>query len=207
MMRADHEIQFEQLMACLDGELPPEEAASVRAHVRACPARQQMEAELREVSGRLATWTVDAPPASLSSPPARARMAGLRRWMPVAAALVVATGVGTLWLARLSLSRPSEAMAVAAVAGVGAGATRAEGATAVAYPESATAPSEHRGEVNKSRSVVRVPAQPGPLLARTARLTLVVGTLEVARTEVDRIMASVGGYVGQITGSDERGAV
>ena len=62
MMRADHQAALEDLMADLDGELTPAESAAVRAHVAGCRECQEVEAELRDVAGRLATWTVEEPP-------------------------------------------------------------------------------------------------------------------------------------------------
>ncbi len=199
MMRTDHQAAFEQLMADLDGELTPAEAASVRAHVAQCPACQEVELELRGVSGRIAAWTVGEPPASVRSPAVRSRMGGMRRWVPIAAALVLAAGAGTIWLA----SDPAPPRTTANIEGVITDETERkvaeeDSATARSYPDSSVA--SHR------LGYVVAPAQPSPLLARTARLTLVVTTLDAARAELDRITSAAGGYVGQIRVSDERGA-
>ena len=46
---------------------------------------------------------------------------------------------------------------------------------------------------------------PAPLLARTARLSVVVASFDTARAEVERIIAAAGGFIGNITISGDRG--
>ena len=45
-MTADHSAQFEEVMALLDGELPPEAADHVRAHLKSCADCQRLADEL-----------------------------------------------------------------------------------------------------------------------------------------------------------------
>ena len=56
-----------------------------------------------------------------------------------------------------------------------------------------------------SRSQAPDKASPGPKIARTITLRLVAKDMNVVRPEVDRILALVGGFVGQIDASGERG--
>ncbi|MBA3638165.1 MAG: DUF4349 domain-containing protein [Acidobacteria bacterium] len=183
MTRTDHQAALEDLMADVDGELTPAQSAAVRAHVAGCRECREVEAKLRDVAGRLATWTIEEPPAGLKSPAAVRPMARLRRWLPIAAALVVATGAGTMWLAS---QRDSPVRAMPAAMG-------AAGDTVSPRSIAAKAVSE---------SFVQVT----PLLARTARLVLVVTGFDTARAEVERVVAAAEGFVGNLTISGDRGS-
>ena len=68
MTAAEHPLDSEDLMSYLDGELPSEQAAVVRAHLTACDACQRVIGELRGVSRDLARWQVEDAPATLSAP-------------------------------------------------------------------------------------------------------------------------------------------
>ena len=203
MMRTDHNEEFEQLMAFLDGELAGADAAAVRAHVVQCPSCQELELELRGVSGRIASWTVGEPPASLKSPAVRSRMKAMLRWAPMAAMLVLTIGAGTIWLAgQRSL------YSVASTVEVNEGPAQAA-AEALHYPRAlADAPraKELSSQAIAGERVYALPAQVKPLLARSARLTVIASDLNVARGELDRIMSAAGGYIGHMRVSEERGA-
>jgi len=67
MNRTTHQIEPEEVMAYLDGELAPERTAYVAAHIEACAECAAVAEELRGVSARLATWTIAPAPASLNS--------------------------------------------------------------------------------------------------------------------------------------------
>jgi hypothetical protein len=205
MMRTDHNDEFEQLMACLDGELPDADAANVRAHLAQCPSCQELELELRSVSGRVASWTVGEPPASLKSPAVRSRMARLHRWLPVAAMLAVATGAGTIWLVG-QRNAPKSAVSITAP---GESLERKAVEMSLSYPKalSQAAPADLVSSPPKAgRIVSALPPQMTPLLARSARLTVIASDLNAARGELDRIISDAGGYIGHMRVSDDRGA-
>jgi predicted anti-sigma-YlaC factor YlaD len=64
MIAPAHPVAPEDLMALLDGELAPQEAQAVSAHLNHCPECAQLALEFRSVSESLKSWTVpDAPPA------------------------------------------------------------------------------------------------------------------------------------------------
>ena len=206
MMRADHQAAFEDLMADLDGELTPAESAAVRAHVAGCHECQEAEAELRGVTGALAKWTVGEPPVSLKSPLPISRMARVRSWLPIAALLVVAVGAGMIWLGGQMKQSGPETYAEEAMA-----------RPAAAAPPPAEAPADidarygstfklRTGTVVLPETLLRQSAVPVvPLLARTARLSLVVASFDTARAEAERIIAAAGGFIGNITISGQRG--
>jgi anti-sigma factor RsiW len=60
-----HAIEHDEVMAYLDGELPPARAESVRAHLESCEACRSLADDLRQVSDRLQSWDVDPAPARL----------------------------------------------------------------------------------------------------------------------------------------------
>jgi hypothetical protein len=64
-MSGPHTIERDEVMAYLDGELPPARAAVVRAHVETCARCRALAADLRDVSARLAEWPIEPTPAVL----------------------------------------------------------------------------------------------------------------------------------------------
>lgn len=208
MMRADHQAALEDLMADMDGELTPAQSAAVRAHVADCRECQDMEEELRGVSSRLATWKVEEPPASLRPPVSSTRMARMRTWLPLAAALVVATGAGTMWLATQK-SPPGTQVAASPDAFVEATSPAQPAADAVSYPQLLSSAKPEQAVSSRSsaaRAAAQSPVQQVPLLARTARLGMVVTGFDTARAEVERVITAAGGFVGKLMVSGDRGA-
>lgn len=67
-MSTFHPVPRDEVMAFLDGELPAERAAFVRAHLETCEACRALAADLRRVSTRLQDWQVGAPPPSAGLP-------------------------------------------------------------------------------------------------------------------------------------------
>ena len=117
-MTSPHTFDREEVMAYLDGELPPARAAIVRAHVEACESCRALAGDLRAVSARLAEWPVERTPdvldvtvrAAIDATPLVGpadRKSWRSRWesfvaIPMlrlaGAAAVVAAGVFGLWL-------------------------------------------------------------------------------------------------------------
>jgi hypothetical protein len=114
-MTTIHDINREEVMALLDGELLADRAAEVRAHVDRCSECRTLEDELRRVSTRLTAWQVGHPSDAVVMPTgvplagavtaqrsARsalgARMTVSRWWLAAAAALLVVAFIGkSLW--------------------------------------------------------------------------------------------------------------
>jgi len=61
MNRTMHEIEPEEVMAYLDGELEPARAGEIAAHIATCGECTAVAADLRALSEKLATWPVEAP--------------------------------------------------------------------------------------------------------------------------------------------------
>ncbi len=58
-----HSVTSEEVMAYLDGELPPTDAAEMASHLAQCRACQETAADLQSVSRQLAGWTNEMPEA------------------------------------------------------------------------------------------------------------------------------------------------
>lgn len=61
MKTRNHPLEQEELMAYLDGELPPEKAAQASSHLETCAECRNLAADLQGVSRRLMEWQVEAP--------------------------------------------------------------------------------------------------------------------------------------------------
>jgi len=56
-----HPVEQEELMAYLDGELPPDQATKALSHLELCPECQTLAADFRGVSQALMAWEVESP--------------------------------------------------------------------------------------------------------------------------------------------------
>lgn len=59
MSKASHTIEPEELMAYLDGELRPDEAARAAAHLEHCRECQKLAADLQQISQEMLAWEVE----------------------------------------------------------------------------------------------------------------------------------------------------
>lgn len=66
MTAETHPMHEEQVMAYLEGELTPDEAARVAKHLDQCAKCAELAADLRGVSSRLLAWSVEPAPQRLS---------------------------------------------------------------------------------------------------------------------------------------------
>ena len=64
-MTITHEIDREEVMAYLDGEIAAARAVVVRAHLDQCAECRALADELREVSAGLGEWAVEPAPDTL----------------------------------------------------------------------------------------------------------------------------------------------
>lgn len=209
MTSAEHAVDPEDLMAYLDGELSPERAAAVQAHLATCAACQQVSNDLRGVSRDMSAWRVGETPTTLRAP--EAPVVGIstatpfrppRRWWASRPAIAIELGgVAALVVFGLVLGRgfhkpniegrpvsvSSESARVVLGEGVVAGAPRSS-------PSPARAASVERESVQSRR---------GPMIVRTATLQIVTNDFDAVRAAVDRILSQMGGFVGQmnVTGS------
>ena len=62
-----HPIEPEELMAYLDGELPPQRASIASDHLSHCLDCQLAAAEMQDVSRRLLDWQIEEPAPRVSA--------------------------------------------------------------------------------------------------------------------------------------------
>lgn len=197
-------------MAYLDGELQPDRAATVQAHLAECVACQQVATELRQVSQDLGSWQPGKAPEPMSAPQVAQTVESRRGWFSRRRApawtLVFAAGAAALvigvWLIRLGQPSFSTAPEVTAPADTSAPVDqltfRAQGLggpAGLAYSKGAVQPQASAG----------VELAPASKIIRTANLTIVANDFEAIRPAIDRILGEVGGFIGEIQVSDAGG--
>jgi primosomal protein N'' len=212
MKAAEHSPTAEQVMACLDGELPAERAAEVHAHLAGCDECRRVGEALKKSSRAMHEWQVDEPPAALRMPPlvetkppvrqsgfawlassARAQFAAAAG-LVVVLMLVAQVSMNTRTRRTASLARPSQTASSQPPEPVG---TRMS-SPAAAAAEMGGVPAQPPG-----RNAVGGLTQ--PQIARTARLRIVSSDFDGVRSALDRTLQEVGGFVGQIDVSGARG--
>ena len=208
-MTADHSAQFEEVMALLDGELPPEAADRVRGHVVSCDDCQKLAQELRGVSQGLQAWNVGAPSATLQM---RRGRPWFKNWKAVAAAAVVVLAVGALPVLMDKREAPAApAVLSARVAEETSTASRPATTMELELGGSRRAPlanaAPQRTAVGQeSGADTKALDTRGPLITRNASLSVIVRDFDRARGDLDRIATSVGGFIGKLVASGARGA-
>src|SRR6516225_4979772 len=96
MSISNHPLEHEEIMAYLDGELPPERAAEAASHLERCSQCKQLAADLREVSQMMMAWQVEEPELE----PAESTAEALRNPESPKAVLVPRTSWGKLLIPR-----------------------------------------------------------------------------------------------------------
>ena len=228
MTAAEHPLSHEELMAYLDGELQPERAVVVHAHVAGCDLCQRLSGELRGVSRDMARWQVEDVPATLrapSTPPEAQTVVRSRfNWLfrpSMAYGLAAASIVGIVTIATLGYGRATPRSLSASYSTDLSGPATGRGATSgraavpdAAMPEiqvqarlSEPVPSAIPGGAGQAlfAGQAATARAPGPSIARTARLRVTTADFEAARRVVDRVVADTGGLVGKVTVSTNRG--
>ena len=203
MNRSTHLVEQEEVMAYLDGELDPQRAAAVAAHIDACPSCRALAAELRGISQQMVAWQVEPTPARLSEhvnaaieeptgkekKPARQQTPAVSRWHR--------------WL----MSRWVWGLASASVALLIIAKMTAPALFVVHKMQAPSAEVSH-GTVDINNPILkggggggggdRKELTAGPMIARTASLTIVAKDFEVARAAVERIVRQHKGYVADL---------
>ncbi len=214
MTAADHPVSPEDLMACLDGELPRAQAAIVEAHVAGCDGCQRSTSDLRGVSRDLARWQVEDAPGTLTAP-----------WPLPGKAKEPRSRFG--WFLKPSVSFAAFVLVAVGLAGVVTYQPMFSNRVPMAdsfEPSAATSQTDRRGEIptdHKRRSMAGaelpvfagspVPPYAGgasalalqpkftPAIARLASLRFTTRDFEATRSAVDRIVAEMDGWFGHVS--------
>lgn len=191
MRTTNHPLQPEELMAWLDGELPPDRAARAADHTATCRECQATAADLRSVSDRLLEWRIDAPP--MTAPEGKLqkvyRPIERRTWLrgfAIAAPCVLLFAIASFY--RMA---PSRAMVV-----------RSSLPTPRVRMQAAPAPSHAEFELAQNRRPTQTTVKEfkAPrLIAHTARLILVAANFDTARDALQPILNRHNAYIAQLT--------
>jgi hypothetical protein len=226
MISNNHPIEQEDLMAYLDGELPTDRAATTLAHLERCTECQTIASDLRGVSRKLMAWEVEASGPRLAQSIANALETfkpgpcssnvkidrqrwqdrlDLRRWSPrawsvaaVSAVLIALLMVGSVPLRRTRSVPNKQAQGQLPVGGV----------RQFDKLEQFSALAPSRGALPTGTSVTTMlvspgdftggPASSGPMIVRTAALSLTTRDFDKARARLDDILKRHRGYVGEL---------
>jgi hypothetical protein len=231
MTAETHPIDKEIVMAYLDGEVKPEQAARIAIHLDQCAECRELAAELREISLQLMAWSVEHAPKRLSdtvfeelnkgemretrepekqklSPSFGWKSLFRRRWMWATAGFAT---VALCLVAVVSLTFQSKH------------AYMVRSTPRLAMNDSATVLSGGGGgadalENNKATDQLeKAPAPPPPppqkepssiepMIARTASLNISVKDFDAARNSMGRVVRAHQGYVSSLSISTEKGA-
>jgi hypothetical protein len=212
MASATHPVEKEELMAYLDGELPGGRAAAVAAHLEQCGECRALAADFRLVSERLAAWQVEPAAARLAE---RVNAAAQKHFEERKAREERKPKFATL-----APSRPLIPRWVWAVAGTFVFLLVV---VAISIPNllrskiasnQAVRPLSQPGEVTASKSggyggggEAYAPEQPaGPMIVRTASLTLVSKEFDRTRAAIEAVVRQHRGYTAQLTVTGQAGA-
>lgn len=193
MSKTMHPVEPEELMAYLDGEMKPDPAAAVAAHLSECKQCQAASADLAAVHGQMLSWPVEAPPASLAATiekelaggkrPAAAmrRMDSLLRWRIWA----YAGGAAAFILLALVIVTPNL--------------LRSRGPAYFSRPVDLAA-DKFAVSPPAARAPENAVSQPnGPMVIRTASLMLVTKEFDKVRAQLEQTVARHHGYVANLT--------
>jgi hypothetical protein len=199
----------EDIMAYLDGEVPPELRAEIETHLQGCKECEMVADNFRRLAARAAEWTVEPAPASLRAPASRAQQPHRSRlfaWTPSRLLLAGLSGAAVLFVlatmnerrqtpARVSAAPAIDAISLGAknegavdrIAGRGAGAVTRDGAAARQSAIAGVLPEQ-------GAAVMRRPA-----VIRTATLQVIVKDFTPVRSAVEGVVAQSGGFIDQMT--------
>jgi len=211
-----HPVTNEDVMAYLDGELSPADAAEMAAHLAQCRTCQELAADLQIVSRQLAGWTAGVsegdgiPQNVVAALEARAanrkkRPASIWSWrfvqqhpgaLTAAASIAVLVLAGVLYstlrspVSQSSMEAPRSAVAEMSLPAPAPSPVARSGRTSSATP---------KGQAMMSLGMEAQQRPPSaPLVVLTAELHLTARNFDTVRSEVDRILLRFGGHIAQL---------
>jgi len=214
----EHPFEADEVMAYLDGELEPQRAAALVAHLDHCVECQALTRQFRQISERMLDFQIEASPVNISNVVRAAldrwksetetRKFGfqkLRAWRRllagpygwafafVAIIAIVVSGISiknTLHRERADLPLPVRNYIdfAALQPGVSGSGDALKGAGAI-------------GKLSNGLDELepKSPERVGPMIARTASLSIVPANYEEAGPTLERLATSHGGYVQTLT--------
>jgi hypothetical protein len=252
MSTTPHPFAPEEIMAHLDGELSPDQAQSVSAHIESCAACQNLMTSLRNTSQSISSWVVDSVPAQLESnvaksvahpasatPNAFPRIHWTRKQWIERVTVAAAAAVLLVSISVPTLHRSQSVTEKASVLTQLQGKTKARNSPPVDFarvnseqeqqdaarrasmddsfassvPMSAGSPRAVYGMLPEKAKPVNgrdfqqlVSLAPGPMIARTVSLAILVKDFDSSRASLDAILARHNGYSANLAVNTPQGA-
>ena len=215
MTTATHSVAPEEIMAYLDGEMAQADARSVQQHLAECAECALVRDQLRATSTAMAAWSAPPAPSTLDAAigqrlsgaalqhnKVKAVRVGRRPWVLVGGGAMATVGALVVIGVALSFVAHHQAESVM-TAPAPAGATgqpvpQAEGFVGAAAPEPLPMPAQ-ASDSGATSSTQAPPIPSGPMIARTASLTIVVKNIGSSRAALDKILTQYHGYAAQLT--------
>jgi hypothetical protein len=220
MRHSAHPIEQEEVMAYLDGELAPKRAASVAAHLEECGECRILAEELRGISRQMLAWEVEAAPEPLVEPEgapsllhalsrpknplvgkAETRTA---RWLTQPTIVIFTMGAALAAVIAFIVLNPGVFTAQKEVP-TAARATIADSAAGT-HQFMARLPELQTSQVGPDQVPNANQPLNGPMVVRTAELTLITKEIDSAREAIERIVTQNKGYVARLDAQGQTGA-
>ena len=203
MRTTNHPLEPEELMAWLDGELPPDRAARAAEHTATCRECQATAADIRRVTERLMEWRVTAP--AMAAPEAETekvyRPVVRRRWVwALGIALPGVAVIATVLVHQVISSRVTVNASLPSQAVMSLPRLRS---AEIASPGQQGGVVEFEAQNRRpGRPLNQLTAkEPAPerLIAHTARLTVIAANFDAARDALQSILNRHDSYIAQLT--------
>ena len=221
MTEVEHPIVPEDVMALWEGQLTPDHAARVGAHVSGCAACQRIAHELGGVSHDMALWRVEEVPDTLRTPELRSlgrrapsESPARRFWLPPVWQLAGSAVAVALVIVVVTFGGRAKAPTLSAGAGeafILSGVEAPELSKGERVEEPSQTPralggqGQGQGQGQERQAASAAAPIRAALITRTAAMRIVASDFDAVRPAIDRVLADTGGFVGQIDASGDRG--
>lgn len=231
-MTSSHAVDREEVMACLDGELPPAREAEVRSHLESCESCRALAGDLTQLSTALGAWQVETPPdrvtaavggamhGAMTTTPSKSwrgwlsgtGFAGVPRWALAAPAALVLLLI--VWARPQPQSAPSGSMTQEANGAADyKRAFRGGPGGGGAIPGSRLQGQQGRGQGQGAQAPAPLAEPPpvqsepaasnGPMIARTVTISVVTDHFDDTRAALERLTSTLKGMIGSLDVSGE----
>ncbi len=203
MKTTPHPVEREELMAYLDGELPVERASALAAHLDECLECQALSKEFRAVSERLTAWQVEPSPARLSEKVSQAAQETAQQMKSESAKARFKSDERTRrpflrWAVGLSAAGAALALLFAiSIPNLLRSRIATQHGLTVDTPIPPAGPVQARQSL-ESKTLQAARGLTGPMIIRTAQLTLITKDFDSSRPAVERIVRQHQGYIAQL---------
>jgi hypothetical protein len=191
MLKTEHPIQAEELMAYLDGELEIERASVAAEHLERCTECRTLANDLRGVSRELMAWEVERCEVEVGRGKVRRRWGWW--WKGAAAVAMAAVVVGVMAVRKPGILHDISPETAPPVPASSNGKLR-QFRTGDTF--AATLRAAGLAEQSSDTALVEVG---GPLIARTAELNLAAKDFTHAKQQTESAVKLHNGYIGDMT--------